>query len=80
MGDVISIKPDDQASCSRMLDDFKSVIADNKITSVVMIGINKNGQVFYSRDLYRSDRLLMIAGLQILVTKLCNEIETEKLE
>ena len=80
MGDVISIKPDDQASCSRMLDDFKSVIADNKITSVVMIGINKNGQVFYSRDLYRSDRLLMIAGLQTLVTKLCNEIETEKLE
>ena len=80
MGDVISIKPDDQASCSRILDDFKSVVADNKITSVVMIGINKNGQVFYSRDLYRSDRLLMIAGLQTLVTKLCNEIETEKIE
>lgn len=79
MGDVISLKPDDQAGCNRVLDEFKLVVTDNKITSVVMTGVNKDGQAFYSRDLYRSDRMLMIAVLQTLVTKLCNEIETEKL-
>lgn len=79
MGDVISLKPDDQENCSRVLDEFKPVVADGKISSLVIIGVNKDGQVFYSRDLYRSDRMLMIGSLQALVTKLCNELETERL-